>query len=200
MWWWWWWGVKPALQFPREVKTLHCDISSIMFSHTLFCPNGYLLYTDNGNELCHMISSTKTPQLSDFPPISKTIVFKITVFYSYQYLRSSITYNGTDKSNWWCNLHQSAKALKLLTCEINNIHHLVTMQCIAGKPWALTFNWILLSNGTPRQYPPSNTAKTTQQTWQSPHYPTSALPRYKSDWLCVKCQYKPNQQGPSFQS
>lgn len=158
----WWWrggGVKPASQFPREVKTLHCDISSIMFCHTLFCPNGYLRCTDNGNELCHMISSSKTPQFSDFPPISKTIVFIITVFYSYRYLRSSIIYNGTDKSNWWCNLHQSAIALKLLTCEINNIHHLVTMQCTAGKPWALTFNWMLLSNGTPRQYPPSNTAK-----------------------------------------
>ena len=54
--------------------------------------------------------------------------------------------NFDSSLNW---IHRSASKLKLVTGDVNNIDHLVIMQCSAGKPCILPFIWMPLDSHHP---------------------------------------------------
>ena len=49
-------------------------------------------------------------------------------------------------------IHWSDTTLKSLIGDMNNIDHLITMQCYAGKPWVLVFMWMPLDMHQPSEH------------------------------------------------
>ena len=49
-------------------------------------------------------------------------------------------------------IHWSATTLKPLKDDMNNIDHFITLRCSTGKPWVLSFMWILLDKHHPSKH------------------------------------------------
>ena len=64
-------------------------------------------------------------------------------------------------------IHRSATTLKPLTGDMNNIDHVIIMQCSAGKPWVLAFMWM-----------PLDTHRHPSKHWCGPSAPPSSQQHY----------------------